>query len=120
MDEVDDMNDEAGPVMSSDEDSNQKVVEAGLVMSSDEDSNQKVVDVTPSIASVHPPRQYWEDDSDELTIDCRPSKHEIWDVPGYNLMHQEPGGVSSGRHTAMSAKGYKAEIPLLGKPKVCW
>jgi hypothetical protein len=61
--------------------------------------------------------------------DYRPSKHEIWDFKAAGAGMpvkatkatteiQDAGGKSSGRQTAASAQGYKAKIPLSGKPKV--
>jgi hypothetical protein len=103
-------------------------------ISSDDDSKHVVGRGIPSTASakvVGPTLQV--DSESEDTVDWkdyRPSKHGIWDfkaaVAGMPVKAtkgptelQDGRGKSSGRQTAASAQGYKAKIPLSGKPKVC-
>ena len=119
-------------------------VDALPEISSEDDSKQATVRVHPSVDSagfIEQPLRPSESDS-EATIDFsgyRPTKHEIWDVDNNEdkivagdvvvatgatkaqTNMKDARACSGGRQTSASAKGYKAGIPLLGKPKVsCW
>jgi hypothetical protein len=73
---------------------------------------------TPSLDGLPSLEQDVEKESDDETLEFpRASRDEVYDMTGGFPM-DAAGGRSSGRQTAVAAQGYKATIPLLGKPKV--
>ena len=87
-------------------------------ISSGDDCKQDIVGGGPTITSVQPLGQDPNESSDDSTLEFpRASEDEIYDLDECTLMH-DAGGNSNRRQTAVSAQGYKAVIPLLGKPKV--
>jgi hypothetical protein len=85
---------------------------------SDNSIKQEVLGDTPLLDRLPSFEQDVDKESDDETFQFpRASKDEVYDMTGYFPM-DAAGGHSSGRQTAVAAQGYKATIPLLGKPKV--
>lgn len=93
------------------------------LISSGDDSKKDLVEGIPTITNVDSNGGGVAGTSDDDTVDYRdyrPSKHECYDVHAWNNQNKDDaGGNFTGRQTEQSAQGYKAEIPLMGKPKVC-